>query len=495
MLKVSGLTGGYDIGNPVVRSVSFEVEAGTMLGILGPNGSGKSTLLKMLSGLLPAASGTVEVGGRNIGDYSRKAFARQVAVLPQLQADTFSHTVYETVSLGRYPHQSGLFSSWTGADERAVESAMDRMGISKYRNTQIEFMSGGERQRAFVAQALAQEAPLLLLDEPTNHLDIAHQQQLLDTVRQQATENGLTVVSVFHDINLASLYCDRLLLLDEGEVAAIGTPGEVIDERKISDVYKARVKKGMHPEIPKPQITLLPGEEPSVREKSVIRKGDFSVSGKYVHLDSRYPLKAVSSAVFQAGSGWFRHFINRHVDAGYRSDDAGAEMRSWLQRNGFPLSQSVAMMTAAMTEDAVIREYGPKEAPIVVCVTAGVGNAVDASAGADRGVHAGTINTWIIVNGHLTEEALIQGMVTATEAKAKAMQTEQVLDPLTGTIATGTSTDSLLIAATQTGDRHPYGGTVTTLGKAIGRGVFECTAEAVRRYRDRKKVFEGEEEE
>ncbi|WP_040227538.1 adenosylcobinamide amidohydrolase [Bhargavaea cecembensis] len=491
MLEVKQLTGGYD-GRPVVRSVSFEVEAGTMLGILGPNGSGKSTLLKMLSGLLPADSGSVSIGGRSISDYSRKAFARQVAVLPQLQADTFSHTAYETVSLGRYPHQSGLFSTWSEADERAVADAMDKMGVTKYRDTQIEFISGGERQRVFVAQALAQEAPVLLLDEPTNHLDIAHQQQLLDTVRHQATASGLTVVSVFHDINLASLYCDRLLLLDRGEIAAIGTPGEVVEEHEIESVYAARVRTGMHPEIPKPQITLLPGEEPSRDGAKPIRKDDFRVSGSFVHLDSNIPLKTVSSAVFQAGSGWFRHFVNRHVDAAYRSDDAGAEMRDWLTGRGFPLSQTVAMMTAAMTEDAVIGEYGPEDAPVVVCVTAGVGNAVDASAGSAREAHAGTINTWIIVNGHLTEEALIQGMITATEAKAKAMQTEHVLDPLTGTIATGTSTDSVLVAATQTGTRHPYAGTVTALGQAIGRGVFECTVEAVRKYRKRKADAERE---
>jgi iron complex transport system ATP-binding protein len=488
MLSVKELTGGYG-GTPVVRSVSFEVETGTMLGILGPNGSGKSTLLKMLSGLLPADAGTVEIGGQPISEYSRKAFARQVAVLPQLQADTFSHTVYQTVALGRYPHQSGLFAGWSAKDERAVQSAMNKMGVMDYHDTEIEFMSGGERQRVFVAQALAQEAPVLLLDEPTNHLDIAHQQQLLDTVRRQATESGLTVVSVFHDINLASLYCDRLLLMDRGEVAAIGTPDEVVDERKMERVYAARIRAGMHPEVPKPQITLLPAKEPE-DSREIIRKADFSVSREYVHLNSRIPLMTVSSAVFRAGAGWYRHFVNRKVDADYFTDDAGTEMRNWLYETGFPLTQTVAMMTAAMTEDAVIGEYGPPDAPIVVCVTAGVGNAVDASLGTDRDVYAGTINTWVIVNGHLSEEALIQGMITATEAKAKAMQTEHVLDPLTGTVATGTSTDSLLIAATQRGIRYPYAGTVTELGKAIGRGVFECTAEAIRRYRKRKADLE-----
>ena len=124
----------------------------------------------------------------------------------------------ETVALGRYPHQSGLFSSWSNEDERAVIEAMKSTAITRYEKQSIELLSGGEQQRVFVAQALAQEAPILLLDEPTNHLDIAHQQQLLDTIRKQAVEKGLTVISVFHDINLASLYCDRLLLMDKGEI-------------------------------------------------------------------------------------------------------------------------------------------------------------------------------------------------------------------------------------------------------------------------------------
>ena len=148
--------------------------------------------------------------------YSQKEFARKVAVLPQLHAHAFSHSVRETVELGRYPHQTGIFSSWSHEDERAVTEAMKSTAITRYENQSIELLSGGEQQRVFVAQALAQEAPILLLDEPTNHLDIAHQQQLLDTIRKQAVEKGLTVISVFHDINLASLYCDRLLLMDKG---------------------------------------------------------------------------------------------------------------------------------------------------------------------------------------------------------------------------------------------------------------------------------------
>ena len=242
------------------------------------------------------------IDGQQVSHYSQKEFARKVAVLPQLHAHAFSHTVRETVNLGRYPHQSGLFSSWSDEDERAVVEAMKSTGITRYGKQSIELLSGGEQQRVFVAQALAQQAPVLLLDEPTNHLDIAHQQQLLDTIRKQAVENGLTVVSVFHDINLASLYCDRLLLMDDGQVSKIGYPQDVIREEEIETVYKVRVKTEPHPELPKPQITLLP----DIRDENsspIVTKEDFFVSSEYVVLRAKSPLKTVSSAVHNAGTG------------------------------------------------------------------------------------------------------------------------------------------------------------------------------------------------
>src|SRR5690606_7367005 len=157
-------------------------------------------------------------------DFAAKELAKKMAVLPQLHAHAFSHTVRETVALGRYPHQRGWFSSWSPEDEQAVMGAMELMDIVRYEHTPIDRMSGGEPQRVFVAQALAQDASVLLLDEPTNHLDINHQRELLDTIKRQAIEKELTIVSIFHDINLASMYCDQLLLLEEGRIAAIGEP-------------------------------------------------------------------------------------------------------------------------------------------------------------------------------------------------------------------------------------------------------------------------------
>jgi iron complex transport system ATP-binding protein len=256
MLHIHQLSGGYhDV--PVVKDVSFEVQKGEMLGILGPNGSGKSTLLKVISGILPARTGTITLNGAVIETFSTKDLARQMAVLPQIYA-CFTHSVRETVSLGRYPHQTGWFSSWSPEDEAAVVEAMKLTDVLKYEHTSLDQLSGGEQQRVFVSQALTQQAPLLLLDEPTNHLDIAHQTQLLDTIKKQCIEKGMTIISVFHDINLASLYCDRLLLMENGSIKHIGEPHVVIKDHQIETVYKARVSTHPHPEQPKPQITLMP---------------------------------------------------------------------------------------------------------------------------------------------------------------------------------------------------------------------------------------------
>ncbi|AQQ54316.1 adenosylcobinamide amidohydrolase [Planococcus lenghuensis] len=487
MLKITELTGGYG-GREIIRRISFEVEKGQVLGILGPNGSGKSTLMKMISGVLPAKSGTIEIGGRRLAQFGAKELARQMAVLPQLHPHAFSHTVQETVALGRYPHQGGWLSGWSAQDEAAVQEAMQLMDITRYSRTLLDQLSGGEQQRVFVAQALAQDAPVLLLDEPTNHLDINHQKELLDTIKKQAIDKGLTVVSIFHDVNLASMYCDQLLLLNEGEVAGYGEPHEVVKEKEIQAVYRTRISNHPHPELPKPQITLLP-EVKRQSARTRIHAEDLKLSVDMVTLESPVPLKTVSSAVVNAGAGWYRTFLNRHVSVDYNCDDSTAEMTAFIEKCGYKVTDTVAMMTAVRTEDAIVKEYEGAFGSVIIAVTAGVGNAVDVSRAAERAVQVGTINTWVLVNGTLSDEAFIQAMITATEAKTKALFQEEVRDPLTNTIATGTSTDSCLIAATQQGEKLPYAGPVTELGALIGTGVFECTVEAIRLYMEAKQKW------
>lgn len=483
MLKVNNLAGGY-ANVEIIKNVTFHVEKGKILGILGPNGSGKSTLLKMISGVIRPTSGQVIIDEKPIESYEAKQLAKKMAVLPQLHASTFSNAVYDAVSLGRYPHQSGFFSTWSKEDEEIVHRAMDSTGVTRYKDQYLEFLSGGEQQRVFIAQALAQNAELLLLDEPTNHLDIAHQKQILDMIRLQVEQNELTVVSIFHDINLASLYCDELLLLENGEVRAFGLPHEVVLQEQIADVYQARVATYPHPELPKPQITMLPTKEME-RAVAKVCVEDFHITKDYIEYRAKAPLKVVSSAVHNAGIGWYETFLNRSIAQDYEIERVEEETIEFLMARGFSPTNSVVMMTAVETNCVEIQKFSTNELEIIIMVTAGIGNGVDVTKTYLREdkPHIGTINTWVFINGRLTDEAFIQAMITATEAKTKALADQQVIDALTGTIATSTATDSLLIAATQQGKEMPYAGPITEVGKLIGRGVFEVTIQAIKKYK------------
>lgn len=486
MLKVEKISGGYG-GVPVIKDVSFKVAKGKILGILGPNGSGKTTLLKCISGIIPPLSGDVFLEKRTMKTYATKELAKKMAVLPQLHANGFSSTVYDAVALGRYPYQKGLFSSWSDEDEQTVVSAMQQTGVLKYRDTQMEFLSGGEQQRVFIAQALAQRSQVLLLDEPTNHLDIAHQKQILDLIRREATEQQLTVVSIFHDINLASLYCDELLLLENGVVKAYGPPHEVVLQEQISEVYDSKVSTYAHPEIPKPQITMMPAQQAA--RQGIVTPAHIHITRDYIELTTANALKVISSAVHNAGMGWYRTLINRSIAPQYDIERVQEETLSFLQEHQFSETNTVVMLTAVPSHLVAIKSYDAESCSIVVVVTAGVGNAVDVTRTYERNdmLHIGTINTWVIINGKLTDEAFYQAMITATEAKTKALADQQVTDAHTGTIATGTPTDSLLIAATQDGKDLPYAGPITAVGKLIGQGVFETTIEAIKQYKQSKK--------
>ncbi len=489
MLKVNNLTGGY-ANVEIVKNVSFHVKKGKILGILGPNGSGKSTLLKMISGVIPPTSGQVIIDEKPIESYEVKQLAKKMAVLPQLHASTFSNAVYDAVSLGRYPHQSGFFSTWSKEDEEIVQQAMDSTGVTRYQNQYLEFLSGGEQQRVFIAQALAQNAELLLLDEPTNHLDIAHQKQILDMIRLQVEQNELTVVSIFHDINLASLYCDELLLLENGEVRAFGLPHEVVLQEQIADVYQARVATYPHPELPKPQITMLPTKEME-RAVSKVCVEDFYITKDYIEYRAKAPLKVVSSAVHNAGMGWYETFLNRSIAQDYDIESVKEETIEFLKARNFSPTNSVVMLTAVETNCVEIQKFSANELDIIIMVTAGIGNGVDVTKTylREEKPHIGTINTWVFINGKLTNEAFIQAMITATEAKTKALADQQIMDTYTGTIATSTATDSLLIAATQQGEDMQYAGPITEVGKLIGRGVFETTIQAIKKYKAIRKAL------
>ncbi|KAB7705371.1 ATP-binding cassette domain-containing protein [Bacillus aerolatus] len=480
MIQVEHLSGGY-YGKLIVRDMSFTVQKGELFGILGPNGSGKTTLMKMMSGILLASSGEMWIKEKRLSDYTSKELAKRVAVLPQMASQAFSYSVKETVSLGRYAHQSGFFPVWREEDEQAVKQAMEQTGVALFAETSLEELSGGERQRVFLAQALAQEPEVLLLDEPTNHLDLSFQKELLDLLKKMTKETGLTVVSIFHDLNLASLYCDRLLLMEDGELHKLGIPSEVLKEEPVQHVYKTDIHQRPHPEVPKPQMSILPEKMLEDEEEVEVDGTCIRQNGEFIALDAPILLKTLSAGVTGAGWGWHRSFVNRRVDKNYWHDSYKEDMKQFLRRYGFDVNETVGMMTAVHLHTAAYRLVEVEGISVFAAVTAGVGNAVDVSRAAehDRAFLPGTINTWVFANGHLSEEAFVQAVMTATEAKVKALIDKSVKDPLTGSQATGTSTDSVLIAATQRGTYQSFAGTITPLGQAIGKAVYECTVQAL----------------
>lgn len=239
-----------------VNGVTFRATTGEFVGIIGPNGSGKSTLLKALSRALVPSAGQVIFAGKPAGEWSGAELARRLAVLSQeqLPAD-FPFTVEELVMMGRYPHQ-GPWRSESRADRRAVLSALSQTGTLPLAQRPFAALSGGERQRVLIARALAQEPEVLLLDEPSNHLDLSHQLELFGLLGRLNGE-GLTVVAVLHDLNLASLFCRRLVLMHEGRVWADGTPTEVLTAETIQAVYGAEVLVTRHPVYGVPQVVPL----------------------------------------------------------------------------------------------------------------------------------------------------------------------------------------------------------------------------------------------
>lgn len=480
MIRVQNVFGGYSNAT-ILNDVSFEVKKGELFGIIGPNGSGKTTLLKMLSTILPLKTGEIIVKGKAISSFSTKEFARVTAVLPQHTAQSFSYTVKETVAMGRYAFQKGLIHFLSKEDEKIIHEVMKQTGVEKYQNHSIDQLSGGERQRVFLAQVLAQKPEILLLDEPTNHLDLSYQKELLDLLKDWTEKSGLTVISIFHDLNLASLYCDRILLLENGRIVKFGKPNEVLKEDRIQAVYKTKIEKYPHPKVPKPQMMFIPN---LISDNMTIQTDYLQVSDDMIQLKSPIPLRTMSSGVTGSGVGWNCNFVNRHVSKQYKCDDFKREMIEFLELHRFNPNETVGMMTAARLEDVSYHLFEEEDFSIFVVVTAGVSNAVDATKGEEHAfTHIpGTINTWVFVNGQLTEEAFIQSIMTATEAKAKALADFHVLDTVTGTQATGTSTDSILIAATQKGKHLPFAGTITPLGRLIGKGVYQCTTEALANY-------------
>ena len=247
-------------GAPVLAGVDLEVRAGELLGLVGPNGAGKTTLLRAATALAPLTSGRVRVAGRPLGETSRRELAREVAVVQQLPEAPATMLVEELVLLGRNPHLA-LLGRESPRDYAAAGQAMRRAGCERLAGRALGTLSGGERRRAFIARALAQEGALLLLDEPTANLDPEAQSETFEVLRQLAA-SGTGVLAVVHDLTLAAAYCERIALLDGGRIVADGAPGLVLTAQTVARVYGSRVAVIAHPRSGAPIVVPAALEAP-----------------------------------------------------------------------------------------------------------------------------------------------------------------------------------------------------------------------------------------
>jgi iron complex transport system ATP-binding protein len=242
---------------PVLRDLSLEIPAGAFFIIIGPNSSGKTTLLRSIAGAVKPQKGQVEVWGTTVDRFSKRALARLVAVVPQRVPTDIPFTVQEVVLMGRSPHVG-----WLGLEKQEDlelgAKAMAITDVAHLAKRPLPQLSGGELQRVIIARALCQQPRLLLLDEPTAALDPAHQVNLMDLLGQLQNELGLTVVMVSHDLNLAAMYGEQLLLMKEGEAVQVGRPAEVLTYEQLERAYGCSMLVDDNPLGRVPRVTLVP---------------------------------------------------------------------------------------------------------------------------------------------------------------------------------------------------------------------------------------------
>jgi len=245
LIRLEGVTLAYG-EQEVVRNLTLEVERGEIVGLIGPNGSGKSTVIRAISGVLKPRKGTIRVDGRYIGELSSRELARRIAVVPQTPRLPESFTALELVLLGRTPHL-GLLRFEGRKDIEICLRAMELTGCRELALRRLGELSGGERQRVVLARALAQESDVLLLDEPTAHLDIHHQVEVLSLVSRLCSSRRVAALIALHDLNLASRFCHRLVLLKDGMVCAQGTADKVLTPENLLQAYGSGVGVYSHP--------------------------------------------------------------------------------------------------------------------------------------------------------------------------------------------------------------------------------------------------------
>lgn len=241
-LKVKDLTFSYN-GASTLQDITMEIGDGEIASLVGPNGAGKSTLLKCVDQILKPKKGTICINGNVASKLSSKDFSKMMGYVPQSTTEVFPYTVFDIVLMGRRPH-----IGWrvTPKDRKVVANTLRFMGIEKFASRYFDELSGGEKQKIAMARALAQEPTVLLLDEPTSNLDIKHQLEVMRTVQQLVHERGISTLMAMHDLNLASRFSDKMVMLKDGAIFTVGDPKTVLTPENIEAVYgvKAELREG-----------------------------------------------------------------------------------------------------------------------------------------------------------------------------------------------------------------------------------------------------------
>ena len=248
----------------VLKNISFQVPQRDFFIIIGPNGSGKTTLMKVISGILKPQNGELKILNRPIDQYHRKALAKTIAFVPQMTFADFPFTVTEIVLMGRSPYL-GILGLEQENDLEVANQAIAFTDLGNLAHRKLDQLSGGEQQRVFIARAICQEPDIILLDEPTASLDLAYQVRIMDLMEKLKTEKGITVVMVSHDVNLAAMYADHLMLLHKGQVVCQGLPDEVLTYKTLEETYGCTLLVDESPLGNFPRVTLVPRKY-SIRE-------------------------------------------------------------------------------------------------------------------------------------------------------------------------------------------------------------------------------------
>ena len=241
--------------HPVVEEINLSLFSGQFIGIIGPNGSGKTTMLKLISGLLTPQKGMVRIFDQDVKTIPRKKIARTISVVPQDSYISYNYKVKEVVFMGRTP----FINNWQGEtvlDYKISQEAMKKTDSLQYAEKRIHQISGGEMQRVYIARALAQSPRILMLDEFSSHLDLGYKYEIIEILRESLNEEVECIISVFHDLNLASYCSDQLVLLNQGRIEKVGTPQEVINDYYLKKVYNTKPNIIQHPQLSIPQVIM-----------------------------------------------------------------------------------------------------------------------------------------------------------------------------------------------------------------------------------------------